>query len=163
MTTLNIGQSALTAAQIGLDTTAHNIANAETNGFKKSRADFADLVAGSGIVFEELEGRLLTGPATGWRLHRVVPDSRLPRPPVPPSVTDEHAAQSPSVLSPREREIAILIARGLTNRQIADTLSISPATVERHVVNIFGKLGFHARSQVAAWAVAKDLDRPESY
>jgi len=122
-----------------------------------------DLVAGSGIVFEELEGRLLTGPATGWRLHRVVPDSRLPRPPVPPSVTDEHAAQSPSVLSPREREIAILIARGLTNRQIADTLSISPATVERHVVNIFGKLGFHARSQVAAWAVAKDLDRPESY
>jgi DNA-binding NarL/FixJ family response regulator len=56
-------------------------------------------------------------------------------------------------LTAREREIALLIARGLSNRGIADELVISPATVARHVTNILTKLGFASRAQVAAWAV----------
>jgi ATP/maltotriose-dependent transcriptional regulator MalT len=60
------------------------------------------------------------------------------------------------VLTVRELEIARLIARGLSNRGIADELTISPATVARHVANIFAKLGFSARSQVAAWAAERD-------
>lgn len=120
-----------------------------------------DLVAGSGIEFEELPSRLLTGPASGWKLHRVL-TSHHSSPAVPlGSFADIEAARPPDVLSPREREIAILVARGFSNRQIGDDLSISPATVERHISNILGKLGFHSRAQVAAWAVGHDLLAPE--
>jgi DNA-binding CsgD family transcriptional regulator/tetratricopeptide (TPR) repeat protein len=59
----------------------------------------------------------------------------------------------PSTLTAREREIARLVARGLSNRGIAEELVISPATVARHVTNILTKLGFASRAQVAAWAV----------
>jgi predicted ATPase/DNA-binding CsgD family transcriptional regulator len=57
----------------------------------------------------------------------------------------------PSTLTPREREIAALIARGLSNRAIADELVISQATVARHVANMLIKLGFSSRAQIAAW------------
>ena len=43
-------------------------------------------------------------------------------------------------------------ARGLSNRQIADELVISPATAARHVANILSKLGFTSRTQIASWA-----------
>jgi DNA-binding CsgD family transcriptional regulator/Tfp pilus assembly protein PilF len=61
----------------------------------------------------------------------------------------------PSALTPREREIAAMIARGLTNRGIADELVISQATVARHVANILTKLGFSSRAQVAAWMAGR--------
>ena len=69
--------------------------------------------------------------------------------PVPSSV--------PSPLTPREREIAVLVASGRTNHAIADELVISPATVARHIANIFGKLGFTSRAQLAAWAADNGL------
>jgi DNA-binding NarL/FixJ family response regulator len=56
-----------------------------------------------------------------------------------------------SVLTPREREIAWLVAKGLTNQAIADTLVISVRTAETHVEHILTKLGFNARSQIATW------------
>jgi predicted ATPase/DNA-binding CsgD family transcriptional regulator/Tfp pilus assembly protein PilF len=55
-------------------------------------------------------------------------------------------------LTARQREVAGLIAHGLTNRQIGERLSLSPHTVERHVENILNKLGLSSRTQVAAWA-----------
>ncbi|WP_030456638.1 ATP-binding protein [Herbidospora cretacea] len=58
-----------------------------------------------------------------------------------------------STLTAREREIAELVARGLSNRAIADELVISQATVARHVANILAKLGFTSRTQVATWVV----------
>jgi ATP/maltotriose-dependent transcriptional regulator MalT len=54
------------------------------------------------------------------------------------------------VLSEREREVAALVARGQTNRQIAAALYLSPKTVERHLTRIFVKLGVSSRTQVAA-------------
>jgi non-specific serine/threonine protein kinase len=63
---------------------------------------------------------------------------------VPPS-------ESPSVLTRREREIADLIAEGLTSRQIAERLVISVRTVETHTEHILTKLGFKSRVQVATW------------
>jgi DNA-binding NarL/FixJ family response regulator len=53
--------------------------------------------------------------------------------------------------TPRELEIAALIADGLSNKAIAAELVISPATVARHVANIMLKLGFRSRAQIAAW------------
>jgi DNA-binding CsgD family transcriptional regulator len=64
-------------------------------------------------------------------------------------------------LSPREAEIAGLIAGGASNRQIADRLVLSERTVETHVQHVLEKLDFQSRSQVAAWAVEVDLPRPQ--
>lgn len=55
--------------------------------------------------------------------------------------------------------IAGLIAGGLSNKAIAAELGISPATAARHVANIFGKLGFRSRSQIAAWAAERNATR----
>jgi predicted ATPase/DNA-binding CsgD family transcriptional regulator len=60
-------------------------------------------------------------------------------------------------LSPREREVAALITRGLTNRQIADALVIGERTVHTHVTNILGKLELSSRTQIAAWGVSHGL------
>jgi len=48
-------------------------------------------------------------------------------------------------LSPREREVALLVARGLTNKQVAGELGVTEGTVKIHVHNIFGKLGAKSR------------------
>jgi DNA-binding CsgD family transcriptional regulator len=60
-------------------------------------------------------------------------------------------------LTPREAEVASLVARGLTNRDIAAQLFLSVRTVEVHVDHILTKLGFHTRTQLAAWAHAEGL------
>ena len=60
-------------------------------------------------------------------------------------------------LTERERTIAMRIAQGQTSREIAAALVISERTVETHVGNILAKLGYGARTQIAAWAAAKGL------
>jgi DNA-binding CsgD family transcriptional regulator len=55
-------------------------------------------------------------------------------------------------LTPREVEVAAQVARGLTNRAIAAELVITEATAERHIRNIFDKLGLASRAQLAIWA-----------
>ncbi|HUC24462.1 MAG TPA: LuxR C-terminal-related transcriptional regulator [Streptosporangiaceae bacterium] len=62
------------------------------------------------------------------------------------------AAGPATALTQREHEVVGLLAAGLSNRDIAAKLFISPATAARHVANILAKLGFSSRSQVAAWA-----------
>jgi DNA-binding CsgD family transcriptional regulator/tetratricopeptide (TPR) repeat protein len=64
---------------------------------------------------------------------------------------------APGGLTAREREVAALVARGLSNRAIAAELVVSERTVESHVTNILGKLGFVSRTQIAAWAVEVGL------
>ncbi len=56
-------------------------------------------------------------------------------------------------LTHREREVAALVAEGLTNSQLAERLFISPKTAAVHVSNILTKLGLSSRAEVAAWAV----------
>jgi DNA-binding CsgD family transcriptional regulator/tetratricopeptide (TPR) repeat protein len=63
----------------------------------------------------------------------------------------------PGGLTPREREVAALVARGLSNRAIADQLVVGERTVETHVTNVLGKLGFSSRAQIAVWAVEHGL------
>jgi DNA-binding NarL/FixJ family response regulator len=60
-------------------------------------------------------------------------------------------------LTTREREVAALLARGCSNRQIAHELVISLHTAQRHVENILSKLEFSSRTQVAAWAIGQGL------
>jgi DNA-binding CsgD family transcriptional regulator/tetratricopeptide (TPR) repeat protein len=75
------------------------------------------------------------------------------KPPLPREV----ARQAFGGLTPREREVAALIAQGKTSREIADLLVVSERTAEGHVNNILGKLGFTSRAQIAAWVVERGL------
>jgi pimeloyl-ACP methyl ester carboxylesterase/DNA-binding CsgD family transcriptional regulator len=120
-----------------------------------------DLVAGSGIEFEDAGASRLTGPASGWNLYRVL-DGRQPARDGRLVAQIEETAHPPTALSPREREVAALVARGRSNREVAEDLSISTATAERHVANILSKMGYHSRAQIAAWAVAHGLLSAES-
>lgn len=66
-------------------------------------------------------------------------------------------------LSQREKEVVALVARGLTNRRIAEELYLSEKTVEKHVGRVLDKLQLESRTQVAAYAVEHALaDSPDS-
>jgi DNA-binding NarL/FixJ family response regulator len=70
------------------------------------------------------------------------------------AATPAPAYADPARLTPREREVAGLIAQGLSNRDIAARLVISARTAETHVQHIMVKLGLTARAQIAAWTAA---------
>jgi DNA-binding CsgD family transcriptional regulator/tetratricopeptide (TPR) repeat protein len=76
-----------------------------------------------------------------------------------PSAQDEPMGD----LTPREQEVAALVARGLTNRQVSTKLSISERTAGNHVAKILKKLGLRSRAQMAAWAAEGPLptSRPD--
>ncbi|HEY4388010.1 MAG TPA: response regulator transcription factor [Ktedonobacteraceae bacterium] len=63
-------------------------------------------------------------------------------------------------LTEREREVLALVARGQTNKQIAETLYVSEKTARNHVSNILEKLGLSRRSEAAAYAVEHRLVPP---
>ena len=69
------------------------------------------------------------------------------------------SADSRVHLSSREREVAELVARGLSNAAVARELYLSPATVATHVAHILEKLGFSSRVEIAAWIVERSLRR----
>ena len=66
-------------------------------------------------------------------------------------------AREDASLSAREREVAVLIGQGLTNRQIAETLVVAERTVATHIEHILGKLGFASRTQIGVWAAQQGL------
>ena len=65
------------------------------------------------------------------------------------------------VLTPREVEIARMVAEGLTSREIAEAMHISSRTADNHVQHILDKLDLRSRNQIAAW-VARSAARPAS-
>ncbi|MDO8364172.1 MAG: LuxR C-terminal-related transcriptional regulator [Actinomycetota bacterium] len=80
----------------------------------------------------------------GWRRDRV--EALVRR-------LEGSGARADGELTAREREVAALIAEGLTNSQLAERLFISPKTAAVHVSNILMKLGLSGRAEIAAWAV----------
>ena len=64
-------------------------------------------------------------------------------------------------LSDREAEVLRLLARGLTNKDMAQTLILSVRTVEAHLRSIYGKLGARSRTEAALWAVKHGHGLPE--
>lgn len=77
---------------------------------------------------------------------------------VAPRSQQPAAAASP--ITERERQVAVLVADGLGNREIAEQLDITEATAEAHVRHIFNKLGVNRRSQIAAWVARQDRETP---
>jgi len=96
------------------------------------------------------------GRAREWQAGRSAPLEA-----VIPAAQFETEVESSDVtrLTRRELEVALLIAEGLTNRQIAERLFIAERTAESHVEHILNKLGLHSRTQVATWTIE---NRPSS-
>ena len=88
-----------------------------------------------------------------------------PRPTVEPPAQPTQstgARERWSLLSRREREVAQLVTRGLSSREIADRLVLSERTVETHIQRIFRKLEVRSRAQLTAWATEQGLSRPDA-
>jgi len=80
-----------------------------------------------------------------WRAARLVEAANLLR--------EDQPIVASARLSEREWEVANLVARGQSNRQIAAELVVSERTVDTHVSHILRKLTLVSRAQIAAWAV----------
>jgi DNA-binding NarL/FixJ family response regulator len=60
-------------------------------------------------------------------------------------------------LTPTEQRVIQLVAKGMSNREIADELRVSQRTIESHVSNMLGKTGLHNRTELARWAIEKRM------
>jgi DNA-binding NarL/FixJ family response regulator len=76
---------------------------------------------------------------------------------VPPESPRRRRRAELGGLTERETEVATLVAKGLTNRQIGVRLFVSESTVESHVKHVLSKLEFASRAQIAVWAAARSL------
>ena len=74
---------------------------------------------------------------------------------MPREMLEKARRGSRSVLSARELEILLLAARGLSNRQIAESHHIAETTVRRHLSNVYEKLGVHTRAEAARKALSE--------
>jgi DNA-binding NarL/FixJ family response regulator len=85
------------------------------------------------------------------------------KPILPPPVA-RHLGEVSATLAPltrREEEVAILVSRGLTNRQIASELFISEHTVATHITKILKRLALSSRSRLSAWVAERRLPPSE--
>jgi len=102
--------------------------------------------------------------ARAWEAGRAWPLERVEelalaatQPPATPAAPVPGHARGALELSPREHEVAVLLAQELTNRQIAERLVITERTVAAHIEHILGKLGFASRHQMGVWATEHGL------
>lgn len=74
---------------------------------------------------------------------------------------EARGSDPPDILTKREKQVATLVAQGMSNKDIADTLVISKRTAETHVENILTKLGFTSRNQIMVW-MADQVDTTDA-
>lgn len=79
----------------------------------------------------------------------------VPEPAAPPD-------SQPDLLTPREQEVLVLMARGATNAELAERLFLSEGTVKTHIGHIFTKLGVRDRAGAIVWAYDTGVVRPRS-
>ncbi len=121
----------------------------------KRRQDAEREFSSARNIIEDLASRLPEEALRQNFLQRAL--TGMPAPHVP---TPRQAAKREfGGLTAREREIAVLIASGKSNREIAAELVISEKTAERHVANILSKLGFNSRTQIGVWAAEKGIGK----
>ncbi len=94
--------------------------------------------------------------ALAYALQQLLKKPPTPTVPAAPAPVAPEPGAAP--LTPREIEVALLVAQGRSNKEIAAQLVISPRTAEGHVERILTKLGFTSRAQVVAWVAASQPD-----
>lgn len=95
------------------------------------------------LAVGEVSGRVLR--------HRPVPAA------IPAAVPAADQAAAGHPLSPRELEIALLIAKGLKSKEVGNKLDIERGTVDKHIEHIYNKLGVDSRAQIAIWLMKRGL------
>jgi DNA-binding NarL/FixJ family response regulator len=121
---------------------------AGTSGFLLKSAPAEDLVRAIRTV---AAGDALLAPAVTRRVIAEFAERPAPRR-TPPRELDE--------LTPREREVLVLLARGLTNAEIAEELVVSDATIKTHVARVLMKLGVRDRVQAVIFAYESGVVAP---
>lgn len=69
------------------------------------------------------------------------------------SIDEQAPSLADDVVSPREREIIRFVAQGMRNAEVAERLAISVRTVEKHLNNVFQKVGVRSRRELAGYAL----------
>lgn len=123
--------------------------------YDKCVASARDALGESAYAAAQAAGRLM-GLEQAMEYALSLPDAR----PKSQGLARVAARKRAGLLAPRERQVALLIAAGKTNREIAADLSITEGTAEAHVQHILNKLGVNTRAQIAAWVVASALQSP---
>ena len=132
----------------GLDTYVYDALRAGASGFMLKDAPPEEITAAVRIV---ATGEALLAPAI---TRAVIEEFVRQRPAAPP------AATPPAELTPREREVLDLLARGLSNPEICEKLVISEATAKTHVARILQKLDLRDRVQTVIYAYESGLVTP---
>ena len=112
---------------------------------------------GHAAIARQIVGELASGIADESLRERFM-RAALDAVPGMPAPTQLRAAKhAHDGLTERERQVAALVAKGLSNHQIAHALSVSQRTAAAHIGNILAKLDFASRAQIAAWATARGM------
>jgi DNA-binding NarL/FixJ family response regulator len=135
-----------------LDEYAHAALRAGASGFLLKDAPTADLLSAIRAV---ASGDAVVAPSTTRRLLETIAHQL-------PVAQMDVAAPQPSSLTPREGEVLIAVARGLSNAEIAEALVLSEATVKTHVGRILAKLELRDRVQIVIYAYDHGLIAPGS-
>jgi DNA-binding NarL/FixJ family response regulator len=138
-----------------LDEYAYAALRAGASGFLLKDAQPADLVSAIRAV---ASGDAVVAPSTTRRLLATVAD-QLPDPLQEPRPDLDLTADG---VTPREREVLVAVARGLSNAEIAQQLVLSEATVKTHVGRILSKLELRDRVQIVVYAYERGLISPAS-
>jgi non-specific serine/threonine protein kinase len=119
------------------------------------RLDYDRLLSGLRAAVGEDAFAALWAEGAAMQLEEVI-DCALSDP-LSPSESARRAKEKFGGLTAREREVAVLIAQGKSNREIAGAMTVGVKTVETYVTRILDKLGFDSRVQIATWVVEKGL------
>ncbi|WP_353827826.1 LuxR C-terminal-related transcriptional regulator [Agromyces sp. SYSU T0242] len=154
------GIVALAAARV-------RFAAGDARGALEEAGRAAEVLLAVGAPYERAQARLLEARAHGVLGDREAADAgyrdaretflALGAEPAVAEVEDRMGERQVRDLSPREVEVLRLVSTGLTNRGIAERLTLSERTVDRHVSNIFAKLGLSSRSAATAYAYEHGL------
>ena len=139
----------LVLTTFGLDTYVFEALRAGASGFMLKDAPPEEIAAAVRIV---ASGEALLAPA----ITRAVIEEFARQPPAAPSAQPQAVEE----LTPREREVLDLLARGLSNPEICEALVISEATAKTHVARILQKLGLRDRVQAVIYAYESGLVAP---
>ena len=143
------GTRVLVLTTFGLDTYVYDALRAGASGFMLKDAPPEEIAAAVRIV---ASGEALLAPA----ITRAVIEEFARQSPAPPSPQPQAVEE----LTPREREVFDLLARGRSNPEICEALVISEATAKTHVARILQKLGLRDRVQAVIYAYETGLVAP---